>query len=92
MPSRKKRVALTLSDSLDNTLEQLSELQGVPKTKIITDILLEAEPVLNDVLEALRRIQTDKANVVQIVKEFAAKSILDGTEQLGVIAAESKKL
>ena len=92
MALKSKRVALTLPHSLDYTLERLSELEGVPKTKIITDLLLEAEPVLNNVLEALLSIQADKANAAQVVREFAAKTILDGTEQLGIIASESKKL
>lgn len=92
MALKPKRVALTLPHSLDHTLEQLSKLEGVPKTKIITDLLLQAEPVLNNVLEALLNIQADKANAAQVVREFAAKTILDGTEQLGIIASESKKL
>lgn len=92
MALKSKRVALTLPHHLDSTLEQLSQLEGVPKTKIITDLLLEAEPVLNNVLEALLRIKADKSTAAQVVREFAAKTILDGTEQLGFIATESKKL
>ena len=41
MPSQRPRVALTLPDDLNAILDQVSDYQGTPKTKLITDILLE---------------------------------------------------
>ena len=39
MPSQRPRVALTLPDDLNVLLDQVSDYQGTPKTKLITEIL-----------------------------------------------------
>lgn len=92
MPSRKPRVALTLDDSLNNTLDRLSELKGVPKTRLIVEMLEQYQPVLEKVVDALERIEADKENGIEIAKDFGSNLLLDAHEQLGQIASEVKKL
>ena len=60
MPSRKPRVALTLPHDLDALLDQVADYQGTPKTKLITEILLECKPVLQQMLSAYKLIQENK--------------------------------
>jgi len=91
MPSRKPRVALTLPDDLNDTLEQLSEIQGIPKTKLITELLVDFHPVFKQSLDALLKIQSDRDNATNIAKNFAADMILNAADLMGDLAKEVKK-
>jgi hypothetical protein len=61
MPSRARRVPLTIYDEeLDAILDEVAHLQGIPKTKIIMNILLEMKPVLIDFSKALKMVHAKK--------------------------------
>jgi len=92
MSKQNPRVALTVPKDLNDTLQRLADLQGVPKTKLIIDMLQEYKPVLDKVVDALERIEADKMNGVEIAKDFGSSLLLDANEQLGQIASEVKKL
>ena len=92
MPSRKPRIALTVPDDINATLDRLSELTGTVKTKLIIEMLEEYLPVLDRMVLALEGIQKDKENAKEIAKKFAYEMMADGNEKLGVIAHEVKKL
>ena len=92
MPSRKPRVALTVPDDINSTLDRLSDLTGTPKTKLILEMLEEYLPILDRTISALEQIQADKANAPNIAKQFASELLLEGNEKLGVLASEAKKL
>lgn len=92
MPSRKPRVALTVPDDINATLDRLSELTGTVKTKLIIEMLEEYLPVLDRMVIALEGIQKDKENAKEIAKKFAYEMMTDGNEKLGVMAHEVKKL
>ena len=92
MPSRKPRVALTVPDDINSTLDRLAELTGTPKTKLILEMLEEYMPILDRTIDALEQIQADKANASNIAKHFASDLLLEGSEKLGVLASEAKKL
>ena len=92
MPSRKPRIALTVPDDINATLDRLSELTGTVKTKLIIEMLEEYLPVLDRMVLALEGIQKDKENAKEIAKKFAYEMMTDGNEKLGVMAQEIKKL
>lgn len=92
MPTRKPRIALTVPDELNDVLDRVSDLSGTPKTKLIIEMLEQYAPVLEQVLEALEKIKSDKENAPEIAKKFAQDMLLDGNEMLGLIASEAKKL
>lgn len=92
MPSQKPRIALTVPENINATLERLSVLTGVPKSKLIIEMLEEYVPILERTIDALQQIQDDKANASTIAKQFANDLLLEGNEKLGVIASEAKKL
>lgn len=48
-----KRVALTLPPEIDGVLTKLSKMQKVPKTQIITELLRDVVPVLEQVIQAM---------------------------------------
>lgn len=92
MPSQKPRLNLTLPDDLYATIQKLADLQGVPKTRIITDLLIQHQPILEAVIAALEQINADKANSVQVTKDFAQKLLLDANVLLGDMSKEVKDL
>lgn len=92
MPSQKPRLNLTLPDSLNDVISELADLQGIPKTRIITDILLEIEPMLKQMSEALKAVKENKQDAVKIARDYAQNALLESNEKLGVFAQEVKKL
>lgn len=92
MGKQNPRVALTVPKDLNDTLQRLADLQDVPKTRIILDLLIEQKPVLDAIVEALEKIHTDKANALNIAKEFAQNMLLDANSKLGDISKEVKDL
>ena len=73
MPSRKPRVALTLPDDLNVLLDQVADYQGTPKTKLITEILLECKPILEQMLSAYKLIEENKEGTADIIKTLVLK-------------------
>lgn len=92
MPSQKPRVALTLPDDLNAVFERISELQGIPKTKVILELLTAYQPILEETVKALEKIQNDKENAKTIAKEFAHTMLLDANSMLGDMSKEVKDL
>lgn len=92
MPSRKPRIALTVPDELNSLLDRVADLTGIPKTKLIIEILEESTPVFEQMLSALEQIKQSKKNAPNIAKNFAQNMILDTQEKLGFIASEAKNL
>ena len=92
MPARNPRTNLTLPPDLDALISDLAELQGTAKAKVITSLLLQAQPALEQTRDALRAVQENQGDALKIVKEYANTLLIEGTEKLGNIAAEYKKL
>lgn len=92
MPSQKPRVALTLPDDLNAVFERISTLQGVPKTKVILELLTAYQPVLEQTLDALEKIEQDKENAQKIAEEFGQNLLLDASVMLGNVSKEVQDL
>lgn len=92
MPSQKPRVALTLPDDLNAVFERIAELQGIPKTKVILELLTAYQPILEQTLNALEKIEQDKENAQKIAKEFGQNLLLDASVMLGNVSKEVKDL
>lgn len=92
LPSQKPRLNLTLPDSLNDVISDLAELQGIPKTRVITEILIEIEPMLKQTVEALKAVKENKQDALKIARDYAQNAILESNEKLGVFAQEVKKL
>ena len=52
-----KRIALSAPPELNKILEDLSELQGIPKTKVILSLLEEMQPQLIAFRDALKAVK-----------------------------------
>lgn len=92
MSNQNPRVALTVPKDLNATLQRLADLQGVPKTKIIVEMLEQCKPIFDQLIDALEQIQADKEKAPEIAKRFAHNLIFDGQEKLGSVITEVKKL
>jgi hypothetical protein len=92
MPAKNPRTNLTLPSDLDQIISDLSDLQGIPKARIITAILLEVQPVLEQTRDALKAVKENQEDAVKIAREYAQSMMLDGNEKLGFLAQEVKKL
>lgn len=92
MPSRKPRVALTLLDDLNVLLDQVADYQGTPKTKLITDILLECKPIFEQMLSAYKLIEENKEGTADIVKKFGAQAVVEASSKTTALAQEVASL
>lgn len=83
MPSQKPRLNLTLDDELSDVLAELSQLMGVPKAKIVTDILEDAKPVFIEMRDAFKSVKTKKEALPYLARISAtanAKTALMNSE------------
>lgn len=92
MPSRKARVALTMPDDLNALFDRISELNGMPKTKLIVELLQAYEPVLIEMLDTLEKIHADKENAQKIVKQFGQNLVMEASSILGDVSKEVQDL
>ena len=92
MPSRKPRIALTVPDEINETLDRLYELTGTPKSKLIVEMLEQYVPILEQVVDTLEKIKADKESGKEIAKKFAQDMLFDGQEMLGIMAKEARDL
>ena len=92
MPSRKPRVALTMPDDLNALFDRISELNGMPKTKLIVELLQAYEPVLIEMLGTLEKIHADKENAQKIVKQFGQNLVMEASSILGDVSKEVQDL
>ena len=92
MPSRKARVALTMPDDLNALFDRISELNGMPKTKLIVELLQAYEPILIEMLDTLEKIHADKENAQKIVKQFGQNLVMEASSILGDVSKEVRDL
>jgi hypothetical protein len=92
MPAKNPRTNLTLPADLDAVITDLAHLQNTAKAKIITELLLEVQPVLEQMRDALKAAQENKDDALKVARDFAQSMMLEGNEKLGRIAQEVKKL
>lgn len=92
MSNQNPRVALTVPKDLNDILQRLSDIQEIPKTKIIIELLTAYQPILEETLSALEKIHKDKENAQKIVKEFGQNLLLDASVMLGNMSKEVKDL
>lgn len=91
MPSQKPRINLTVPDDLNDVLERLSNRLNRPKTKIITDLMIEMKPHLISMLDALEEIDKNKLMARKIAKDFGDDTLVKVTEMTAELAREVRE-
>ena len=92
MPAKNPRTNLTLPSDLDAVITELASLQGTAKAKIITELLLEVQPVLEQMRDALKAVHENKDDALKVARDYAQNALLESNERLGAFAQEVKKL
>lgn len=77
--AKAKRVALALPEHIDQVLTKLSALTGQPKTAIITEILIDVAPILEQVIKA---IEEAKDGQMQVAINTMTKFLTDASLKL----------
>ena len=80
MPSKKARINLTVDDDLNALLDDLSVLMKKPKSTIITELLVDVTPMLEDLKEALELAEQKKDIKPALAKMTARANI--GTAEM----------
>ena len=83
MPSRARRVPLTVPDNLDVSLGRVAKLQGIPKSKLIINILLEMESTLSDFADALEKVKSKK-DPTSVLMGMTSRLLGDLSEELSI--------
>lgn len=76
--TRSRRVALSVPPELNDILEDLSDLQSIPKTKVILALLQEMQPQLTAFRDALKA-----AKEGQNPNKILAGMLADSLSELG---------
>ncbi|MGP5194472.1 hypothetical protein ACTXJO_12740 [Psychrobacter celer] len=79
MPTKKRRVALTVDDDLNKLLEDLSVLMKKPKSTIITDLLVDVTPMLTDLRDALQ-LAEQKKDIKPVLARMTASANIKASE------------
>lgn len=90
MTKQRNRIGLTVDDELDDLLTKLSALSDQPKTKIILDIVKDAQPYLEEIIKALEMAKNakDSRQPVTLLADLAKLA----NEQMNIINDEMAKV
>lgn len=90
MTKQRNRIGLTVDDELDDLLTKLSDLSDQPKTKIILDIVKDAQPYLEEIIKALEmaKIAKDSHQPTSLLADLAKLA----NEQMSIINDEMTKI
>lgn len=75
MPTTRRRINLTPSDTVWQLVDEVHELTGTPKAAIISEILDEVVPVFLTQIQALRILQERPQEAKRLIQNFANESI-----------------
>lgn len=75
MPTKRKRLNVTLSDQVWALVEEVHQLTGTPKAAVISEILDEVAPVFMTQIQALRVLKQSPQEAQRLVQNFANESV-----------------
>ena len=86
MATRKNRIAISVTDELNDLLTRLSNLSGQPKYKIILEMVEDTQPYLEEIVKALEMAENakDSRKPVSLLSDFAKLA----NEQMSIINNE----
>lgn len=90
MTKQRPRIGLTVDDDLNDLLNKLSALSDQPKTKIILDIVKDAQPYIEEIIKALEMAKNakDSRQPVTLLSDLAKLA----NEQMNIINDEMAKI
>lgn len=86
-----KRISISLNPDLHKVISDLGDLQNKPMSRVVVEMLEEMLPMLQVIRNGLEEVK--KGNDPKaVLKQFGNDLLLDGSEQLGELSKEIKKL
>jgi hypothetical protein len=79
MPTQKRRMLLTLPDELSNAFDDFREATGTAPASFVTQLLLEALPMITSITQATIAAKKDQLQAVNILQEAMASALHQGT-------------
>lgn len=86
-----KRISISLNPELYAVVSDLAHLQNKPMSQVVVGILEEMHPMLEMVRDGLNEVKKG-TDPKAVLKKFGSDLILDGSEHLGELSKEVKKL
>lgn len=94
MTTRKKRLQVTIEPELEPILERLSKFMGKPQSTIITELLMESYPILEQTaiaLELASQKRLDLSGLNEAVNKGIEKARKAESELLEILKADKDK-
>lgn len=88
MSKQNPRVALTVPADLNDLLDKVASYQGIPKTRLITEILIEAKPIFEQMLLAYEQLEQNKEGALEVLKNFGSQAVADASTRTAELAQE----
>lgn len=80
MPTKRKRVNVTLSDEVWALVNEVHALTGTPKAAVISDILDEVAPVFQNTIQALRIVKEQPREAQRLIQNMANSAIAQASQ------------
>lgn len=86
-----KRISISLNPDLYAVISDLADLQNKPMSRVVVELMEEMHPVLSQLRDGIKEVK-ESNNKDEVLKRIGSAVLLDGTEQLGQLSKELKKL
>lgn len=91
MPSKNRRMMLTLPPELAAALDDYRDATGLAPSSFVVELLVECIPAIEATSEAVRAVESNQAKAIGIMSNAMSSALHQGTEaQLDMIDAASK--
>lgn len=79
MPTKKKRVQVTLSPELEHALDQLQEATGVAPSAFIGQMIEQNLPVIRGLAEAAHEAKRNPASAIKMIQRAMLEALQDAS-------------
>ena len=91
MPSKNRRMMLTLPPELSAALDDYRDATGLAPASFVVELLVDCIPAIQATSDAVRAVESNQARAIGIMSNAMASALHQGTEaQLDMIDAATK--
>lgn len=88
MPTKLRRVMLSMPDDVDQLMTRMAKATRTPKATAIVQVLIESKPMIESIIDIFEKIQADKKALVN----FQQQSNIEALNQfMSVLTLNSEK-
>lgn len=74
MPSKKARINLTVDADMNELLDDLARLTGIPKSRLVMDFIIELKPTLLDIRNGLELAKKSRDSLPEVLASIVART------------------